>query len=150
MGELVDSWALKWLESRRELGKKGLVIEKRSGSNQVRWQRMTWNKETKKREREVIYLGTLDFPGHLVLSKSLDLRAVRPEALDAAGIQLPPAPATFTINDQKCTGVMRLISSISGDLREALYRAFPKQICDDLMLLSAARLAKSGRLVRAG
>ena len=150
MGELVDSWALKWLESRRELGKKGLILEKRSGSNQVRWQKISWNKETKKRDREVVYLGTLDFPGHLVLSKSLDLRAVRPEALDAAGIQLPPAPATFTINDQKCTGVMRLISAVSEDLMEALDRAFPKQIRDDLMMLAVARLAKSGRLVRAG
>ena len=150
MGELVDSWALKWLESRRELGKKGLILEKRSGSNQVRWQKISWNKETKKRDREVVYLGTLDFPGHLVLSKSLDLRAVRPEALDAAGIQLPPAPATFTINDQKCTGVMRLISAVSEDLMEALDRAFPKQIRDDLMMLVVARLAKSGRLVRAG
>jgi len=150
MVEAADAWALKWLDGRRAMGKKGLLVEKRSGTNQVRWQTTKWNPDTGKRDRTVVYLGVLDPPGHLVPSKGLDLRAVGPEILDAAGLELPDAPGSFVISDQRTAGTMRLLSAVSEDVRKALAKAFPKRIADDLMLLAAARLAGRGRLVRAG
>lgn len=89
MGEEVQPWALEWLAGMRRQGRRGISIENRGGVHQLRWQTTEWNREKKKRVKKGCYIGTLMFPGHVVLAKGLDIGALDPRAREAFGLEAP-------------------------------------------------------------
>ncbi len=149
MGDEVEPWALKWLADMREQGRRGISVENRGGVHQLRWQTTEWDRDRKKRVKRTNYIGSLEYPGHIVLAKGLDVGNLDPRAREAFGLDVgrtgPPV-----LCDQRVRGPMMLIHSVCGNTLAKLRDAFGNALADDLWMLAMARLFGQGRLVRAG
>ena len=144
----METWAEDWLADRRKAGKKGISIENRNGTLQLRWQTTEWNPATCKREKRGNYIGTLVFPGRVVLAKGLDVTALDPRAREAFDLALPESRPT-ELCDQRISGPIMLIDAICRSTFDKLRAAFGPELADDLWMLSMARLFGQGRLIRA-
>ncbi len=149
MGDEVEPWALEWLAAMRAKGRKGISVENRGGVHQLRWQTTEWDRERKKRVKRTNYIGTLEYPGHIVLAKGLDVAGLDPRASEAFGLEIK-APKQIVLCDQKVRGPMMLIRTVCGNTLDRLRQAFGNALADDLWMLAMARLFGQGRLVRAG
>lgn len=149
MGDEVEPWALEWLAAMRAEGRKGISVENRGGVHQLRWQTTEWDRERKKRVKRTNYIGTLEYPGHIVLAKGLDVAGLDPRAREAFGLEIK-APKQIVLCDQKVRGPMMLIRTVCGNTLDRLRQAFGNALADDLWMLAMARLFGQGRLVRAG
>lgn len=149
MGDEVEPWALDWLAGMRGQGRRGIALENRGGVHQLRWQTTEWDKEKKKRVKRTNYIGTLDYPDHIVLAKGLDISSLDPRARAAFNLEIPK-PKKIVLCDQKVRGPMRLIHKVCGGTLSKLREAFGNGLADDLWMLAMARLFGQGRLIRAG
>lgn len=145
----LEKWAEDWLEAQRKAGKTGISVERRGDTLQLRWQTTRWDKVEKKRKRESNYIGSLVFPGRVVLAKGLDVSRLDPRAREAFGLEVPTeVPAVLC--DQRISGPILLIDAVCGGTFDKLRAAFGPELADDLWMLSMSRLFGQGRLVRAG
>ena len=83
-----DGWAKEWLEKMRADGRRGLAVEKKGNSHYVYWASTEWEPKTKKRRKLTEYIGILEPPGNLVISRDLDVETMNPKAVIAAGIDV--------------------------------------------------------------
>lgn len=145
-----DGWAREWLEKKRKEGRKGLAVEKNGNSHYVYWASTQWDSAAKKRRKLTEYIGILEPPGNLIVSKDIDVESMNPKALAAAGIDAEryrKRPAE--VMDYRIKGAMALFQRASESFYPALRECFP-ETCDDILMLAMARLAGRGRLCQAG
>lgn len=145
----MEAWVNEWLTMMRDSGRKGISVEKRGETYQLRWQTTRWDKGKGKRVKIGNYIGTLEFPGNVVLAKGLDVMSLDPRAREAFGLP-EPVYTRPVLCDQRISGGMRLIAHVCMPTFEKLRGSFDSPIADDLWMLAMARLHDQGRLVRAG
>ena len=131
----LEKWAEEWLEAQRKAGKTGISVEKRGDTLQLRWQTTRWDKEEKKRKRESNYIGSLVFPGRVVLAKGLDVSGLDPRAREAFGLEVHEDVPT-ALCDQRISGPILLIDTVCGATFDKLRAAFGPDLADDLWMLS--------------
>ena len=145
-----DGWARGWLEKMRSEGRKGLAVEKKGNSHYVYWASTEWDKEAKKRRKLTEYIGILEPPGNLIISRDLDVGRMNPKAIEAAGIDAELyRERPEEVMDYRIKGAMMVLRKACESFYPALRECFP-QTCDDLLVLAMARLAGRGRLCQAG
>lgn len=145
----LEGWAKEWLDGMRSRGKKGISVEVRNGVHQLRWQTTEWDPVTRKRVKRGNYIGTLVFPGRVVLAKGLDVASLDERAREAFDLRVPAKAATV-LCDQRVSGNIRLLERVCRRTFDLFRAAFPSPLADDLWMLAMSRLHGQGRLVRAG
>lgn len=163
-----DPWARDWLKCVREKGATGITLEKIHNVHCIKWATTVWDKGTKKKKKLSNYIGTLDPPGYVRISRDIDIKCLHKGAVDALtaiGVDLdryrdedgneendpeskPLDRLSFSqlLYQGPCLAMAATIGSSDFKALKTVFKGY----ADDLYMLAMARVCGRGRLKDAG